>query len=488
MSIEPFYLGGELETIEVKLDGGILVKELSPKSLHAMLKEGRQLQAELCDLPLEERLQVVSMLGEIWQQRMIDGELDSVKKELAVATGYPEKLIDLEFSLVKKVLDADEIRANLDGSLVGGAEALEGYVELREGEGMRHLPAGPTFIISSGNSVIPTLIPTIISLVSGNFTLLKPSISNYRAVVEVFSGLEGLMSRSPAAHLMARSLSISYMGHNSQTLDEALGQGDFGVVNFWGGEPARSEIGQKLMKNEHRPRLFVNGPLTGIAVIGGSRADDSAARGLALNMILYEQQLCSSPTLAFYIGPYPESLRFAIKVRDHLDAIGLQYPVEPSNDALFVRNSAQKVLTYHGSKVMSSSSLKNPWTLAVSKGTSNLEAVVESFPSFNVHGRRRFLEMVVLDSTDRLAAFVAQLPNMSAFRGVDRVQTVGTALPEDIRKELLWSLTPSGIYRFVPIEDMFMRSATEPYDGIPMAALFTYAVYQRETPSKEEMA
>jgi hypothetical protein len=488
MSIEPFYLGGERETVEGKLEGGILVKELSPTSLHAILKEGKQLQAEICDLPLDGRLQVISMLGEVWQQRMMDGELDSVKKELAAATGYPEKLIELEFSLVKKVLDAEEILANLDGSLVGGAEALESYVELRKGEGIRHLPAGPTFIISSGNSVIPTIIPTIISLVSGNFTLLKPSISNYRAVVEVFSGLEGLMGKSPAAHLMARSLAISYMGHNSPTMEEALGQGDFGVVNFWGGEPARSEIGQKLSKNPHHPRLFVNGPLTGIAVIGGARADDSAAKGLALNMILYEQQLCSSPTLAFYIGSYEESLRFAAKVRDHLDSIGSQYPVEASNDALFVRNSAQKVLMFHGSKVLSSTSLKNPWTLAVSRRTSNLEAAVESFPSFNVHGRRRFLEMVVVDSTDGLARFVEHLPSMKAFRGVDKVQTVGTALPEELRREVLWSLAPSGVYRFVPVEDMFMRSATEPYDGMPLASLFTYAVYQRQMPTKEEMA
>jgi hypothetical protein len=208
---------------------------------------------------------------------------------------------------------------------------------------------------------------------------------------------------------------------------------------------------------------------------------------LALNMILYEQQLCSSPTMAFYIGSYEESLNFAAKVAGHLDAIGSQYLVEPSDDALFVRNSAQKVLTFNGSKVISSSSLRNPWTLAVSKGASNLEAVVESFPSFNVHGRRRFLEMVVLDSADRLAAFVAQLPGMNAFRGVDKVQTVGIALPEELRNEVLWSLAPSGIYRFVPVEDMFMRSATEPYDGMPMAALFTYAVYQREKPSKEEI-
>jgi hypothetical protein len=144
-------------------------------------------------------------------------------------------------------------------------------------------------------------------------------------------------------------------------------------------------------------------------------------------------------------------------------------------------------MAFHGSKVLSSSSLKNPWTLAVSRGASNLEAAVESFPSFSLHGRRRFLEMVVLDSADRIAPLVAKLPAMNAFRGVDKVQTVGMALPEDLRNEVLWSLSPSGICRFVPIEDMFMRSASEPYDGMPLAALFTYAVYQRQAPAKEEV-
>jgi hypothetical protein len=173
-------------------------------------------------------------------------------------------------------------------------------------------------------------------------------------------------------------------------------------------------------------------------------------------------------------------------VRDHLDAIGSQYPIEQSNDALFVRNSAQKVMLFQGSKVLRSSSLQNPWTLVMSNGRSNLEAAVESFPSFNVHVRRRFLEMVVLNSTNKLAALVAQLPSMKAFRDVDKVQTMGMALPDDLRNEVLWSLSPSGIYRFVPIEDMFMRSASEPYDGIPLASIFTYAVYQREKSSVKE--
>jgi len=37
MSVEPFYLGENLDIVERELEGGIHVKEFSPSSLHAML-------------------------------------------------------------------------------------------------------------------------------------------------------------------------------------------------------------------------------------------------------------------------------------------------------------------------------------------------------------------------------------------------------------------------------------------------------------------
>jgi hypothetical protein len=344
------------------------------------------------------------------------------------------------------------------------------------------MPAGPSFIISSGNSVIPTLIPTVISLATGNFTVLKPSISNFQAVTEVFAGLREMAARSPAAHLMARSLCVSYFGHDSPGLTAALSTAPFGVVNFWGGEPGRSSVAARLAQNPSHPRFFVNGPLTGVAVIGSGGDDDTVAKGLALNMVLYEQQLCSSPTVGIYLGRFEGALRFASMVRSHLESIGSFYPVDPSDDALFVVNSARRVLALKGSKVLQSESIKNPWTLAVTKGSSNLDSVVASFPSFNVHGRRRFLELVAVDSIEGAAALVASIPGMAAFAGIDKVQTIGLSVPEELREEALWALASTGAYRIVPIGDMFMRSATEPYDGITLASLFTYAVYQRRSP------
>jgi hypothetical protein len=175
-------------------------------------------------------------------------------------------------------------------------------------------------------------------------------------------------------------------------------------------------------------------------------------------------------------------------VRSHLEAIGSHYPVEPSNDALFITNSARKVLVLKGSKVLHSERTDNPWTLAISKGSSNLDSVVSSFPSFNVHGRRRFLELVVVEDVESAADLIKRVPNMASFNGIDKVQTVGVSLTEKDREEALWSFASSGAYRLVPIEDMFMRSASEPYDGTTLASLFTYAVYERRRPLPMEDA
>jgi hypothetical protein len=387
---------------------------------------------------------------------------------------------------VRRVLNADEIRGNLSTALIGGAGSLEAFCQLREGEAVRHLPAGPVMIISSGNSIVPTLIPTAISMAAGNFTLLKPSLSNCQAILEIFSSLGELMHKSPAAHLMARATMISYLRHDSPALETALAAAPLGVINFWGGEPARTLVAQKVAGNPHRPRLFVNGPLTGVALMSQARADESAAHGLALNMLLYEQQLCSSPTLALFIGGFDEALGFAKRVKEHLRRIGEHYSTNPSDDALFVTHGARRVMQLKGSVVLSSPDPQNPWTIAVSRDQSNLDQAMSCFPSFGVHGRRRFIEVVAVPDVESATRIIAKVPRMQAFKGIDKVQTVGMALPEDLREEALWALAPSGVYRFVPLEDMYMRSAIESYDGMALASLFTYQVHDRRHQVKLE--
>lgn len=62
-------------------------------------------------------------------------------------------------------------------------------------------------------------------------------------------------------------------------------------------------------------------------MIDAEKATDETAEKLALEMILYDQQLCSSPTQAAFTGTRQELQLFAEKLAFSLDRIGREYPI-----------------------------------------------------------------------------------------------------------------------------------------------------------------
>lgn len=474
MSLDPFSTH-PLELTETKASG-LVVNEIKAGSLDALLDSGTRLQGQASTLPLEERLAVFGSLVSVWRKKLSEGLLVGLKAELAKSTGYSERLVESEFRLVCSALDPGKIRRNLEASL-GDPEGLVRFTETSEGEYIRHMPAGPVFIISSGNSIIPPLIPTALSLATGNFTILRPSLSNYRGVREVLG--ETVNIGTPAAHLISQLLVIGYFGHDSPSLEHMLARSHVGVINFWGGEPARTEVCRKVSGNPHHPRLVINGPLTGVALIDKASADQGAAEGLAQNMVLYDQQLCSSPTSAIFLGDHGGAVGFAKAVAEGLDAFGRSYPMHMPEGAAYTLQSARRVLQFKGSTVFSSQDTQNMWTVVVSEGRSVMDEIVSSLPDFGLHMRRRFIEIISVGDEETALALVGSLPRMRAFRGIDKIQTVGTALTAETEVRIAERLADKGVFRIVPLRDMYMRSPSEPYDGIAIPSSFTYAVYRR---------
>jgi hypothetical protein len=483
MTTEPYCPGMDFTTEERSL-GSRKVREIDVESLKAILSNGRELQRGLSLITIEERLNVIGEMGRLWESRLDSGDLEGLAASLAESTGYDRDLMEMEFSFIGEVLDVENIRRNLDLSLPQGIRALDSFVDMGDGEFIRQVPAGPVLIISSGNSIIPPLIPTVVSLMTGNLTLLKPSLANYEAIVEVLSLLDQVDTE--AGRAMAKSLIISYFSHDSPSLDYLLSRGNLGVVNFWGGEPARQEVGSKLCANPYHPAYFVNGPLTGIAIIDEDSANGDAAAGLALNMILYDQQLCSSPTSAVFIGDHEKAREFVSMVAEELDEMGADFGMRMERDAAFLLQGARRYLQFKGSVVRTSNRISNMWTVVLSKGKSALRDAVSFYPSLSIYSRKRFIEIITVSDVKEAAALVDDVAANPAFTGVDKVQTVGLHLSEENREKMLDHLSFSGVYRIVPLEDMFMRGAAEPYDGESMATLFTYALYRRDIPLELE--
>ncbi len=162
-----------------------------------------------------------------------------------------------------------------------------------------------------------------------------------------------------------------------------------------------------------------------------------------------------------------------------LEKVGSEFETPVDDASIFLTQSVRRVFQLKGSQVFSSKNLKNFWTIVVSKGKSVLDEIARSFPAFNIYTRRRFLEIVVVDSIEEALEHVKKIPDSPTFKGVDGLQTVGYAISGDDEEKLFEKLVSLGIYRIVPLSDMFMRSAVEPYDGVILLSAFTKIVYLR---------
>ena len=102
-------------------------------------------------------------------------------------------------------------------------------------------------------------------------------------------------------------------------------------------------------------------------------------------------------------------------------------------------------------------------------------------PDFRLHTRRRFLEIISVEDEEGAMALIGSLPLMAAFRGIDKIQTVGIALSAEAELKIAERLAEAGVFRIVPLCDMYMRSPSEPYDGVAIPSSFTHAVFMKKT-------
>ncbi|MEM4690691.1 MAG: aldehyde dehydrogenase family protein [Archaeoglobaceae archaeon] len=462
--------------IEKEVNGAKIL-EVSKKDLQSLISGSGKIQNLLSRTPVEDRLRTISELGKIWLEKLEQGSLKPLISRTSALTGYSEKMVEFEFSLIPSVFDYKALKKNIEASFGIELKALESFFQIEDGEYIRYLPKGPVFIIGSGNSSIPALIPTVISLLTGNFTILKPSVVNYEVIFSVFSSLKEL--ETEFASKMLQAFVLSYFTHNSESLNYLLTEAKLGVVNFWGAGEARDQICQLVAKNPNRPEILINGPLTGVAVIDEDNFNEKTAEALAKNVVLYDQQLCSSPTVAFLVGKYENAKDFLRLLAKNLNRIGMELPMKAGDSYIYLLQKVKRALIFKGAFLESSKTPENPWTVVLSKKTSLFEDHFDLYPEFSIFVRKRFIEMVLLDDYFEIVEWVRKIPKLRSYSGIDGVQTVGIAIKPEVKNSLLEELA-SSVYRIVPIEDMFMRSPLEPYDGILFPRAFTKPVYYRE--------
>jgi hypothetical protein len=430
------------------------------------------------------RLLVLDDLGRRWRRFLDSSQSEALIEKLSSQTGYCDRMVRMDLEFVSTLLNAPTIRKALNSSLPGGFQSLGSSVKVGNEELYRCKPAGPVLTIGSGNSVLPVLISATTALATGNFTLVRPSASNREAVFQILSMLERIGDEetplAPAARRMNASCIVFYEEAGGSLLRFLMEKARIGVVNFWGAEPALSEVCESSSSNMYHPRLSLLGPLAGYAVVDKDADLEEAATSLAEGMIYYDQQLCSSPTEACFIGDLKEAKHFAENVGGKLEQMTIQFPIMKPEYEIHLLQSARNLLKAKGAELILPSDGGPEWTLAVSEDESNLDATVNGIPKFLLHARRRFLEIITVKNQSDVLEKIQGLPGRAPFRGVMRVQTVGLAATRERFEALTSLLYRSGAYRIIPLKEMHLRSPVEPFDGRHLARDFVDIIYIRQ--------
>ncbi|MEM0506989.1 MAG: aldehyde dehydrogenase family protein [Thermosphaera sp.] len=433
---------------------------------------------KLVELGVRKRISILGEVGKLWQETLpyIEEKLIPV---ISRSTGYsPENIrVDLEF--IHHVFNENNLMRLLDTGLIGGWRSLDQPVEVDDGEFLWNRPVGSSLIISSGNTVIPAALPLVASLATGNVTILRPSSANYSVIAELYKAFSKVHEdKVDGAEEMMSALLISYFAHDSKALDYILTKTRIGVVNYWGGDPGRKVIIEKISRNTFHPRLVINGPLTGIALVDEDSASDELARKLAWDIVIYDQQLCSSPSYVIFIGSTNKALEFAKVLGKFLDEVGALFPKKVGEGELYNLISMRKRLEVEGAYVLYSKNLENPWTIAVTSSWRRFNNNPYQFK--NDWGfRKRFAEILVVENIGDLKTIISSLMEELANQGVDKFQTVAMSLNDKNYASAISALSLFGVYRIVPIGESFLRTPVEPYDGEFLPRYFTYSLYIR---------
>ena len=462
----------------------LIGKDLTIDSVQRALAFGIENQEKSVDEDAAARLLALDDLGRRWHQFLDSSQSAALIERLSSQTGYCDRMVRIDLEFISTLLNAQMIRQALNNSLPGGLESLDSFLKAGNEELNRCRPAGPVLTIGSGNSVLPVLISATTALATGNFTIVKPSASNKEAVFHVLSMLEGIGDKetplTSAARRMSNSCVVFYEQAGGSLLRFLMEKAAIGVVNFWGADPALSEVSKIVSSNMTHPHLSLLGPLAGYAVVDKDAELEQAATSLAEGITYYDQQLCSSPTEACFIGDLNQAKHFAENVGKKLEQMTKQFPIVKAEYEIHLLQSARNLLKARGSELTLPSDGGPEWTLAVSEKESNLDATVKDIPEFLLRARRRFLEIITVKNQEDVLEKIRTLPDREPFSGVLRVQTVGLAATRERFEALSSLLYRSKAYRIVPLKDMHIRSPLEPFDGRHLARDFVEIIYIRQ--------
>ncbi|MFZ2960535.1 MAG: acyl-CoA reductase [Candidatus Ozemobacteraceae bacterium] len=420
---------------------------LTPEAVPTLLSDARACASGAGLVPMATVFSILDRVAEIWSNR--DGDLyRSAMEELPGITSFSAAMVAEGLAVVAALCRSDGLRQRLRGDLGdGGAALLDGWVSRPDlGYDLRALPHAPVLHLTAGNVFVGAVDSLLAGIITKNVNILK--MSHVDPVFPVLF-LESLRRSDPDNHLWNRQAIASWKG-GDDAVEGLLLKSDLTVV-FWGGREALASVKARVGEGT---RLIENGPRYSFAVAEAELLDaelpDTAVRGLALDLVRWDQQACSSPHVVYVIGSEDEPVyRLMKRLSTELVPLSEQLPLG--------------TLTFD--EKVEIRRLRELTTMAQAFGEAVLVAsdrfdftlIFERSPLFRVSCLNRTLFFKRVASVDELMEHVSPI---SAF-----LQTVGLLVRPETRPAIERRLLEAGAKRLTSWGGMSEGREGAPHEG-----------------------
>jgi hypothetical protein len=443
--------------------------------------------AALVAITVEEKLEAFDLAANYLLSLRGRDTRDALLAALAEA-GYGDKSARQELDAMIGFLSRRHLAALVDNPAVmpGGRALLDGqFVTLHAGVQITGMPVGPVLVVGSGNSFVPSVIASVLALLANCPVALRGATINQAILEQLFAALRTAGSRTLT--MLLEHVHLFFLDHSDPEqgamLRTVLRTGPFGAANFWGGRAAIDSLVAELGHNPRHPVAIPMEPMTGVAVITERfvqrhpGAAEDAAEDLADAITDLGQQMCSSPTEAYFVGSRAAGEAFAREVAIALERNGALRKRRVSDRAAMLIDRIREHVAGTRRTVIAPRDGDVRWTLLVGESQS---AFVDADPppTLGIHERTAFLEIVCVPDLETVVDRMRALPSAPCHHGIKQVQTLTYVAHLDDAQRVIQLLrrTGNGVFRAVTPKYVMHRHFAEPLDGQHLLALFTRQV------------
>jgi len=403
--------------------------------MKSMFKSLRKNHKKLKDLSIEKISDVLDRLGKYFQRPSVKKTL---LKKLPEISGFSHEMTSIGIDVLGEILSKKSIMERLKGEF-GYTAYVDGFTKDNIVPLKKYTrPLGIIFHIAPGNVFLGIADSIIMAFITKNASLVKLS-SRDTYFPDFF---KRSLDKIDKDGIVSSCLELIEADHDSSILIDCCKNSD--AIMFWGGKNAEDHYRNITPDNV---KFISNGPRYSLSLIEESAMTDKDYKGLAKDIISWEQQACSSPQAVYIIG---DTIKACERLKDSLkeQIKALSYKELSLDEKI-------EILKIREQHRMDALCNDIDWPEHfINEAFSLLPLINEKIKPSPLHRN------VYIKSISSISEFFNSIKSYNSI-----LQTLGTRLSQKNKEKLLSRSKKSGFTRIVPPGKMSEGLFGAPHDG-----------------------